>query len=54
MSIETTTYIRKPLYVEAVQVSKENFVELSLWCQGEIIEPDAPGYVHPVRDDDGL
>ncbi len=43
MSIETTTYIRKPLYVEAVQVTTENFSELALWCQGEIIEPPAPG-----------
>lgn len=38
MSINTTTYIRNPLYVEAVQVTRENFTELALWCQGEIIE----------------
>lgn len=40
--IETTTYVRNPLYVEAVQVTKENFEELALWCQGEIMEPLAP------------
>lgn len=42
MSIKTTTYIRNPLYVEAVRVTKENFSELALWCQGEIINTLAP------------
>lgn len=42
MSIKTTTYVRNPLYVEAVQVTKENFEELASWCQGEIVEPLAP------------
>lgn len=43
MSILTTTYIRNPLYVEAVQVTEENFFELAIWCQGEIINSLAPG-----------
>jgi len=36
--IQTTTYVRKPLYVEAVQVTPENFNEIALWCQGDIQE----------------
>jgi len=39
MSITTITHVRKPLYVEAVQVTEENFAELALWCQGKITEP---------------
>ena len=34
--IETTTYVRKPLFVEAVKVTKENFEEIAKWCQGNI------------------
>lgn len=34
--IKTAKYIRKPLYVDAVRITEENFRELALWCQGEI------------------
>lgn len=40
--IEPTTYIRKPLYVKAVQVTTENFSELALWCQGEVFNHANP------------
>ncbi len=36
--IQTQTYVRKPLYVEAIQVTAENFNELALWCSGTIQE----------------
>lgn len=36
MSIKTQRYVRKPIYVDAVQVTEENFEELALWCQGDI------------------
>jgi hypothetical protein len=36
MTIVTKKYARKPLVVEAVQVTKENFEELAAWCQGTI------------------
>lgn len=36
----TEKYVRKPLYVAAVQVTLENFVELARWCQGEIMNSD--------------
>lgn len=39
MSIATVRYVRKPLYVEAVQITEENFCEVALWCQGEIRNP---------------
>lgn len=36
MGINTTKYVRKPLYVEAVQVTEENFDELVGWCNGTV------------------
>lgn len=47
MSIQTSKYIRKPLIVEAVQVTEDNFMELTLWAGGKIMnndgtEPDGP------------
>jgi hypothetical protein len=36
MIIKTTKYIRKALYVDAVQITEENFSDLAAWCQGEI------------------
>jgi hypothetical protein len=36
MAIATQKYIRKALYVEAIQITLENFVEVAKWCQGEI------------------
>src|SRR3954462_3793369 len=32
----TTKYVRKPLYVDAVQVTEQNFVTIARWCFGEI------------------
>ena len=36
MGVKTTKYVRNPLYVDAVQVTKENFEEILHWCQGAI------------------
>lgn len=41
-SVETTKYVRKPLYVEAVQVTEENFELLAKWCMGEIRGEGSP------------
>lgn len=45
----TEKYVRKPLFVDAVQVTEENFEKLAKWCFGEIsnvdetpLDPDAP------------
>jgi hypothetical protein len=32
----TTKYVRKPLYVDAVQVTEENFADVARWCFGKI------------------
>lgn len=45
----TTKYVRKPLYVDAVQVTDENFGEIARWCFGEIGNiDDSP--VDPTSD----
>lgn len=36
MSVVTTKYVRKPLYVDAVQITLANFNEVAEWCQGEV------------------
>jgi hypothetical protein len=36
MTIVTERYIRKPLYVDAVQVTEENMEEIAAWCQGDM------------------
>lgn len=36
----TTRYVRKPLYVDALQVTDENFVTVARWCFGEIVNSD--------------
>lgn len=43
MSVTTTKYIRKPLYVAAVRVTSTNFDEIVAWCQGEVQQEEVPG-----------
>ena len=40
MTIVTQKYVRKPLLVDAVQVTAENFEEIADWCQGSIRNND--------------
>jgi hypothetical protein len=40
MAIVTKKYVRRPLVVDAVQVTPENFEELASWCQGTIVNND--------------
>lgn len=40
-TVVTTKYVRKPLYVDAVQVTSDNFAEVIRWCQGEIGSQDS-------------
>jgi hypothetical protein len=44
----TRKYVRKPLFVEAVQVTEENFVDIARWCFGQIGNIDES----PVGSDD--
>lgn len=44
--METETYTRKPLNVEAVRVSDENMQEVAEWCDGRIREAnDEPKFI---------
>jgi hypothetical protein len=36
MGITTTKYIKKPLYVQAVRITRNNFDEVVKWCKGRI------------------
>lgn len=36
----TTRYVRKPLYVEAIKVTEENFFDVARWCVGTINNMD--------------
>jgi hypothetical protein len=38
VSLSTTTYVRKPIYVDAVQVTEDNFDYIAGWCGGEVKE----------------
>lgn len=42
MPIETKKFVRKPLYVDAVQVTPTNFDEIATWCQGQIQQDSGP------------
>lgn len=34
--MKTQKFVRKPFYVEGVQVTAENMAEVAKWCQGDI------------------
>jgi len=36
MSVQTSSFVRKPFYVDALQVTEENMGEVASWCRGEI------------------
>ena len=35
-TVDTVRYVRKPLYVEAIQVTPENFADVARYCEGTI------------------
>lgn len=43
MKVSTEKYVRKPLFVDAVRVTSENFDDIAAWCQGEILRDEIPG-----------
>lgn len=49
MSVVTTRYIRKPLYVDAVRLTGSNFDEVASWCQGETLHDEVPGNKGPGK-----
>lgn len=42
MGVETKRYIRKPLYVDAVRVTTQNFDEIAEWCDGKVDTGEVP------------
>lgn len=40
MTIDTIKFVRKPIYVDGVQVTSENFSEVAEWCGGDITNVD--------------
>lgn len=48
-AIVTTRYVRKPLYVDAVKVTPDNFVPVAGWCQGDIRRIDNDAVVTEVN-----
>lgn len=34
--VKTTRYVRKPFYVDAIQVTEENIFEVAEWCGGSV------------------
>lgn len=49
--IKTQKFVRKPVHVDAVRITRNNFEEVAKWCQGEILEdPHGRGsrrrYIH--------
>lgn len=40
MTIQTTRYIRKPFFIDAVQVTADNIDEVAEWCTGSVHEDE--------------
>lgn len=55
-NVVTTKFVRKPMFVDAVQVTSENFHAVAEWCQGVIRSADGipvaweTGETHKVED----
>jgi hypothetical protein len=47
MGVTTQRYIKKPLHVEAVRVTRKNFRDLAKWCDGKIQTEQADSAQNP-------
>ena len=45
MTIVTARFQRKPIFVDVVQVTEENFEEVAPWCQGSIMSGSTAKYI---------
>ena len=43
--IEVNRYVRRPFYVDAIQVTKENMQEAATWCDGTIVSTAHDQYI---------
>lgn len=53
--LETMKYVRKPFYIDAVQISAQNITEVARWVDGEVRSDKHGQYVkvrvhHPMND----
>lgn len=49
MSITTKQYVKKPLYVEAVRITRRNFFEVVQWCEGYVQTERPDHHEHPNK-----
>lgn len=47
--MEITRYIRKPFYVEAIQVTPENLEDVAIWCHGQVFDKEETYVKVPVK-----
>jgi oligoribonuclease (3'-5' exoribonuclease) len=45
MNLQIARFVRKPLYVNAVQVTEENMAEITKWCKGQHVHGVSEQYV---------
>jgi hypothetical protein len=50
MAIQTIKYRRRPIYVDAVQITEKNFVEVAEWCMGDILWQDGSKVITSIAD----
>jgi hypothetical protein len=48
--VETTLFKRKPIYVQAVRVDEDNFLDVVAWCQGSIVTPGQTFSLDKLRE----
>jgi hypothetical protein len=44
INVKPTQYVRKPFYVDAVQVTLDNMPQVAKWCEGKVIV-ETPPYI---------
>lgn len=49
MVITTKQYVKKPLFVDAVRITRKNFDEVTQWCGGRIQTEHANHAQHPGK-----
>lgn len=49
MLIKPVKYMRKPFFVEAVEVTAENIAEVAQWCHGSLRQSAGPGGRRPQK-----
>lgn len=53
--LETVKYVRKPFYIDAVQVTAENLADVAKWADGDVRSDENAKYIHvrvhrPIND----